>query len=62
VCDLAWLTEKATNVVSHHLKALRSGGLVSSRRAGKLMLYSLTPRGRSLVEVLVETEFVEVEM
>lgn len=54
VCDLAWLTGRAINLVSHHLKALRAGGLVGSRREGKLVLYSLTPHGRSLVEALLQ--------
>ncbi len=53
VCDLAWLTGRATNLISHHLKTLRAGGLVSSRRDGKLVLYTLTPRGGALVEVLL---------
>jgi DNA-binding transcriptional ArsR family regulator len=54
VCDLAWLTGRATNLVSHHLKVLRLGGLASSRRDGKLVLYALTPRGRSLLLALLE--------
>jgi ArsR family transcriptional regulator, lead/cadmium/zinc/bismuth-responsive transcriptional repressor len=53
VCDLAWLTRRATNLISHHLKTLRAGGLVSSRRDGKLVLYTLTPHGGALVEVLL---------
>jgi ArsR family transcriptional regulator, lead/cadmium/zinc/bismuth-responsive transcriptional repressor len=55
VCDLAWLTGRAINLVSHHLKTLRAGGLVHSRREGKLVLYTLTPRGRALVATLLET-------
>jgi ArsR family transcriptional regulator, lead/cadmium/zinc/bismuth-responsive transcriptional repressor len=55
VCDLAWLTGRAINVVSHHLKALRLNDLVRSRREGKLVLYTLTPRGCALVETLLET-------
>ena len=62
VCDLAWLMGKATNLVSHHLKALRTGDLVKSRRVGKLMLYSLTARGRSLVEALLEPASQEVKL
>ena len=54
VCDLAWLTGRAINLVSHHLKTLRGGGLVCSRREGKLVLYALTPHGRALVEVLLQ--------
>src|SRR5690349_13402367 len=54
VCDLAWLTGRAINLVSHHLKSLRAGGLVGSRREGKLILYSLTTRGSALVEALLQ--------
>lgn len=53
VCDLAWITGSAQNLVSHHLKALKSAGLVTSRREGKTMLHSLTGYGRSLVGDLV---------
>ncbi|HEU4783361.1 MAG TPA: metalloregulator ArsR/SmtB family transcription factor [Ktedonobacterales bacterium] len=54
VCDLAWLTGKAISLVSHHLKTLRAGDLATARRAGKLVLYTLTPRGRELVEALLQ--------
>lgn len=60
VCDLAWLTGRAINLVSHHLKSLRAGGLVGSRREGKLILYALTTRGSSLVEALLQTTPQEV--
>lgn len=33
VCDLAWVIERAENLVSHHLRSLRSAGLVTTRRA-----------------------------
>jgi ArsR family transcriptional regulator, lead/cadmium/zinc/bismuth-responsive transcriptional repressor len=49
VCDLAWVVERAENLVSHHLRVLRSEGLVTSRRAGKMVMYSLTERGRELL-------------
>jgi len=49
VCDLAWVCERAENLVSHHLRQLRSQGLVESRRDGKMVLYSLNRRGRSLL-------------
>ena len=50
VCDLAWISERAQNLVSHHLRALREQGLVSSRREGKMVLYSLTADGRRLLK------------
>jgi DNA-binding transcriptional ArsR family regulator len=49
VCDLAWISERAQNLVSHHLRTLRSHGLVRSRRDGKLVMYELTPAGLSLL-------------
>jgi DNA-binding transcriptional ArsR family regulator len=49
VCDLAWISSRAQNLVSHHMKVLRSAGLVRSRRDGKLVMYSLTDAGRGLL-------------
>jgi DNA-binding transcriptional ArsR family regulator len=49
VCDLAWVAERAENLVSHHLRLLRSQGLVRGRRDGKMVMYSLTDRGRELL-------------
>jgi len=53
VCDLSWISERSANLVSHHLRILRSEGLVSSRRDGKLVIYSLTQEGRSLVDAVL---------
>ena len=52
VCDLAWIVERAQNLVSHHLRALRAAGLVDYRRDGKMALYSLTDQGRALLELV----------
>ena len=49
VCDLAWIVERAQNLVSHHLRALRAAGLVRYRRDGKMALYSLTQSGHALL-------------
>src|SRR5918998_71836 len=53
VCDLAWISERAQNLVSHHLRVLRSHKLVTSRRDGKLVMYSLTGEGRSLLPAVL---------
>jgi ArsR family transcriptional regulator, lead/cadmium/zinc/bismuth-responsive transcriptional repressor len=58
VCDLAWVAERAENLVSHHLRQLRSHGLVASRRDGKLVMYSLTERGRDLLAATLAAETV----
>ncbi len=49
VCDLAWVTERPENLVSHHLRTLRSASLVTSRRVGKMVMYSITEAGRALL-------------
>ncbi len=55
VCDLAWVTERADNLVSHHVRVLRSLGLARSRRDGKMVLYSLTDPGRRLLSGLLDS-------
>ncbi len=53
VCDLAWVTERAENLVSHHVRTLRALGLAQSHRAGKMVLYSLTEPGRALLAAVL---------
>lgn len=56
VCDLAWIAERSQNLVSHHLKVLRSAGLVRSRRNGKMIMYTLTDEGRDVLPALLLAE------
>jgi ArsR family transcriptional regulator, lead/cadmium/zinc/bismuth-responsive transcriptional repressor len=49
VCDLAWIAERSQTLVSHHVRALRTHGIVRSRREGKMVMYSLTEEGRVLL-------------
>ena len=53
VCDLSWISGRAQNLVSHHLRMLRSYGMVRSRRDGKLVMYALTDEGRSLLSAVL---------
>ena len=39
VCDLSWVVERPENLVSHHVRALRTAHLVRSRRDGKMVMY-----------------------
>src|SRR5580765_4608969 len=55
VCDLAWIVERAQNLVSHHVRTLRAHGVVRSRRQGKMVMYALTEEGRVLVEAVLAT-------
>ena len=53
VCDLSWIAGRSQNLVSHHLRILRSHGMVRSRRDGKLVMYSLTGDGLSLLTAVL---------
>lgn len=54
VCDIAWITGRAENLVGHHLRTLRDAGLASSRRDGKIVFYSLTKLGHELLDALLQ--------
>jgi DNA-binding transcriptional ArsR family regulator len=53
VCDLAWLCERSDKLVSHHVRQLRSAGMVGSRRDGKMVMYSLTDKGAALLAAVL---------
>jgi DNA-binding transcriptional ArsR family regulator len=53
VCDLAWISGRSQGLVSHHLRTLRSLGLVRSRRDGKLVMYELTDGGKVLLSAVL---------
>jgi len=55
VCDLAWIVERAQNLVSHHVRTLRAHGVVRSRREGKMVMYALTDEGRALLEAVLHS-------
>ena len=42
MCDLAWVCGRSDKLVSHHLRVLRTAGLVESRREQKMVMYSMT--------------------
>jgi ArsR family transcriptional regulator, lead/cadmium/zinc/bismuth-responsive transcriptional repressor len=54
VCDLAWITGRAENLVGHHLRTLRTAGLATSRREHKIVFYTLTQPGRRLLDAHLE--------
>jgi DNA-binding transcriptional ArsR family regulator len=54
VCDLAWISGRPQNLVSHHLRALKREGLAASRRDGKIVFYSLTDVGADLLDSVLE--------
>ena len=53
VCDLAWVSERQDQLVSHHLRQLRAADLARSRKDGRMVLYSLSDRGHALLALFV---------
>ncbi len=53
-CDIAWIVGQSQKLVSHHLRKLKAVDAVTSNRAGKLVMYSLTDRGTRLLAILTE--------
>jgi DNA-binding transcriptional ArsR family regulator len=53
VCDLAWISGRPQNLVSHHLRTLKQEGLAQARRDGKIVFYSLTDAGSDLLDRVV---------
>ncbi len=54
VCDLGWIVGRDERLVSHHVRQLKAAGLARSRREGKMVLYELTERGRSLLSAVTD--------
>jgi DNA-binding transcriptional ArsR family regulator len=52
ICDLAWIVGRDEKLVSHHARQLKAAGLACSERDGRMVMYSLTERGRALLAVV----------
>lgn len=53
VCDLSWVVGRQDKIVSHHLRLLKGAGVATSRKDGKMVLYSLTKSGANLLDAVV---------
>ena len=56
VCDTAWVVGASQALVSHHLRQLRTAGVVVSRRDGRMVMYQLSDRGRAVLSVLLDID------
>jgi ArsR family transcriptional regulator len=54
VCDLTDALDAAQSRLSFHLKVLKEAGLVSDRRAGRWMYYTLNPDALTEIGELVD--------
>jgi ArsR family transcriptional regulator, lead/cadmium/zinc/bismuth-responsive transcriptional repressor len=55
-CDLAWILGRSQALISHHLRSLREARLVASRREARIVFYSLTVEGSTLLEAVARSE------
>ncbi|MBW0103735.1 metalloregulator ArsR/SmtB family transcription factor [Pseudonocardia sp. KRD291] len=53
VCDLAWVVRASQGLVSHHLRQLRTAGVVVSRKDGRMVMYRLGDRGRAVLTAVL---------
>ena len=53
-CDFADIFQVSQPTVSQHLKVLREAGLVSTRREGTQIYYSLDPAGVQALQAVVD--------
>lgn len=53
VCDMAWVVGGSQALVSHHLRQLRTAGVATSRKQGRMVMYRLSPQGRAVLPVLL---------
>lgn len=52
VCELMEHLNLSQSLISHHLKDLRVEGIVTSKKQGLYMHYSLTKKGRKVAKLL----------
>lgn len=52
VCELMKETKLSQSLISHHLKDLKDANLVSDRKEGKWVHYSLTDEGKRITNLL----------
>ncbi len=54
VCELMEETKLSQSLISHHLKDLKDANLVSDRKDGKWVHYSLTDEGKRITNLLFQ--------
>ncbi|MPM76099.1 hypothetical protein SDC9_123094 [bioreactor metagenome] len=54
VCELMEETKLSQSLISHHLKDLKDSNLVTDRKEGKWVYYSLTDEGKRITNLLFQ--------
>ncbi len=54
VCELMEHVDMSQSLISHHLKDLKDAGVVENKKEGLKVYYSLTKRGRGIINSLLK--------
>jgi ArsR family transcriptional regulator, arsenate/arsenite/antimonite-responsive transcriptional repressor len=60
VCEINKHIKASQSLISHHLKDLKDGGLITDNKKGLNVFYSLTPEGKHIVNLIFEINKKEV--
>ncbi len=54
VCEIMEHVDMSQSLISHHLKDLRDGNIVSNEKKGVRVYYSLTDKGKKIINLLFQ--------
>jgi len=54
VCELMEHVGMSQSLISHHLKDLKSAGIVTAQKKGLYVYYSLTSKGKRIINLLLK--------
>lgn len=53
VCEIEEHVDQSQSLISHHLRDLKEAGFIESEKKGLWMYYSLTEKGRNIINLLL---------
>jgi len=54
VCLIREITGLAYSKLSYHLKILKDAGLIKSRKLGNYVIYSISPKGKNIIDLCLQ--------
>ena len=56
-CDIADILEMSVPAVSQHIRKIKDAGIISSRREGQTLFYSLNDGGEKILSYILKCKF-----